>query len=363
MKKSVKYGSRVMLNILKNGDTSYFAVFNVKGKKYVKKVGLKSNGITESIVIEYRNRWTLEARHQKTTIQKHPLALNELAQYYFEYLSIHAKSANKIKQNYYKHISKSLGDSVAFELNDLDILRLQSSLKDKKLADSSINQIVGILSRIINFGIEKSYIEFTKIKKIKKLKVNNVRNRFIPKSEIESFLKEEGIDKRVFNFILLAVFTGARVGAVLKIRYRDFDWENQKIKLNDDKRNMVYSIDISPVIIEHIKPQSIKSNKNNFVVSGASEKMKYATIRYQLTKLFAGLNDGIDKADRKEKIVIHSLRHSFASYLAIAKAPALNIKEMLNQADIRNTERYLHLIEDVNKTYINEIGELRSEKK
>ncbi|WP_130234591.1 tyrosine-type recombinase/integrase [Malaciobacter pacificus] len=39
-------------------------------------------------------------------------------------------------------------------------------------------------------------------------------------------------------------------------------------------------------------------------------------------------NDDIDKNDRKNKIVFHSLRHTFASHLAINGTPIFKIQKL-----------------------------------
>ncbi len=63
-------------------------------------------------------------------------------------------------------------------------------------------------------------------------------------------------------------------------------------------------------------------------------------------------NQGLDKKDRKNRIVIHSLRHTCASQLAIANVPIRQIQELLNHADISQTVRYAKLQDDANKKAI-----------
>ena len=40
---------------------------------------------------------------------------------------------------------------------------------------------------------------------------------------------------------------------------------------------------------------------------------------------------------------IHILRHTFCSHLAMRGAPARAIQELAGQADLRTTQRYMHL--------------------
>ena len=65
------------------------------------------------------------------------------------------------------------------------------------------------------------------------------------------------------------------------------------------------------------------------------------------------LNEGI--TDRRQKASFHTLRHTFASWLAIQGTPILEIKELLGHATLAMlamTERYAHLIPDPKRASI-----------
>jgi len=57
-----------------------------------------------------------------------------------------------------------------------------------------------------------------------------------------------------------------------------------------------------------------------------------------------GFNEGI--TDRRQKVCFHTLRHTFASWLAQAGEPLLTIKELLGHKTMSMTERYSHLSPD-----------------
>ncbi|MFW2597809.1 tyrosine-type recombinase/integrase [Aliarcobacter butzleri] len=54
----------------------------------------------------------------------------------------------------------------------------------------------------------------------------------------------------------------------------------------------------------------------------------------------------MDDNDRKNKIVFHSLRHTFASHLAINGTPIFTIQKLMNHKDIRMTLKYVKLSPD-----------------
>jgi integrase len=57
-----------------------------------------------------------------------------------------------------------------------------------------------------------------------------------------------------------------------------------------------------------------------------------------------GLNRGVD--DARDKVVFHSLRHTFCSWLAINGEPLRVIQELAGHKSIAMTERYSHLSPD-----------------
>lgn len=66
-------------------------------------------------------------------------------------------------------------------------------------------------------------------------------------------------------------------------------------------------------------------------------------------------NQDLDINDRKNRAVIHTLRHTFASHLAINGTPIYTIQKLLNHKDIKQTMRYAKLSPDSGREYIQEL--------
>lgn len=60
-----------------------------------------------------------------------------------------------------------------------------------------------------------------------------------------------------------------------------------------------------------------------------------------------GFNKGVE--DPRQRVVFHTLRHTFASWLAIQGTPILTIKELLGHKTLAMTGRYAHLIPDMKR--------------
>ncbi len=70
-------------------------------------------------------------------------------------------------------------------------------------------------------------------------------------------------------------------------------------------------------------------------------------------KIQSRFNKGV--TDPRQKITFHTLRHTFASWLALQGTPILTIKELLGHQSLAMTERYSHLSPDQKKDAINGI--------
>ena len=119
------------------------------------------------------------------------------------------------------------------------------------------------------------------------------------------------------------------------------------VLLQDLKNNSTYTgflnDDIKTILEKHIT--NLKAD--DYILSGRSTRLSdnamARTIRPTLNKLF---NQGLEKDDRKNRVVIHTFRHTFASHLAINGTPIFTIQKLMNHRDIKMTMRYAKLAPD-----------------
>jgi integrase len=355
MVSSKRYGYKVQLNHLKNNDISYFIVYQVGGKNTYQKVGRKSEGITEKKCIELRNQILSEQRHGIDLSQKSfkHLTFNKLAERYFA--SLELSSQKRYEQQYEKHIKDSFGDVVIARLGDTLIDELRALKTSEGYSQASIKQYVSLCVRIINFGIKRGIIAYNPFRDIKRFKINNTRLRYLNNDEIV-ILQDNVKDDVILNlFVKIALGTGARAVSVLSIQKKDINIENKSITIKDFKRKNNYvgylSDEDFEAIAEHIKRFGV----NGFVVSLDGAAIKYQKVYLALDIIFKQFNKDLNKDDRANRVVIHTLRHTFASHLAIGGVSIQEIQKLMNHKDIKQTLKYAKLSPDSGRGFVQEL--------
>jgi len=350
--KSKKYAG-VYLNHLADGDISYSIIYK-DGKKTKRfTVGKKSAGITETFCYNKRNEIINKLNigidpiaHKK---KKQITTLDTLAQIYFNDKSDENKANKKQNGRYDLHIKKMLGDKDIHRITKEDVKSLQKNLLAKKKAPKTINGIITLLKAIINYSIkEKELNVINPVVGIKNLKTDDKRERFLSIDEVKLLIDNVKGDRLLYPFVKMALSTGARLESVLNIKKKDIDLVHNKITIKDLKNGSTYTGFFSDdEYIEEVRESISTIGVNDYYIGGGAVHSPSRTIQRKLKPILDKLfNDGLDVRDAKNRVVIHTLRHTFASQLVISGVPIFTVKSLMNHGMIEMTMRYAKLAPD-----------------
>lgn len=334
MQKSKKF-PHIYQNILKNGDISYHIGLKIQHQKTTLRVGKKSDGMTVTKAEKIRIAKVREIEDGKI-IKTKIVSFGEIATQYFTHSQIFNKSYNKQLLKYNKHL-EFLANKRAINLSIKQIEKMQSE-KMQTLKQSSINSITTLANTILNFGVKNDLIPYNPLKgKIKKLKADDKRIRYLSKIEIKK-LKADVKDNPILkHYVAFALGTGGRVKAILSIQKKDIDYQNKLLHLKDLKGSSTYPIFLNSELMK-ICEDLKELNPNDFIIP-----ISYQNLRNKMLPFLEQFNKGLEKNDTKNRVVLHTLRHTFASYLAIKNTPIQLIQKLMNHTDIKTTLRYAHL--------------------
>lgn len=358
--KSKKYAG-VYLNKLADGDVTYSINYkDAENKKTWFTVGKKSSGITETYAFNKRNEFINKVKlgeEPPSILKKKKINIVSLDSVAIEhYLSKenHNRNNKLSKRKYEMHVSPMLGNKDIKSITVEDMQKLQA-LKLQEFAPKTVNTILGELSTIFNYAIDKEITVSNPLKKVKSLKVDNSRERYLTKNEILELFEYTKDDEQLHLFILLALTTGARVGAICKITPRDINFDTKTISVLDEKNREKYTAFLGSQKLEKLLKKRVKNLKLDTPVLKENGANLYDQIKLKartvLDKLFNENDINI-----KHRVVIHTLRHTFASQLAINGTPIFTIQKLLNHKDIKMTLRYAKLAPDTGRDSILKLG-------
>jgi integrase len=361
---SKKYGTGVQLYYKANGDVSYYITYKDEDNKLKRiKIGDKSKGITEHLCNQKRNeiingiKLGVDApiiKYKKQT----GILFDKVAEKYFESLQLHSNenTIRDIKSKYKKHLFPLYGESA---VNKITIDSLEEFQKDKikTLSPKTVNQLAEMFSTIFNYGIRKDLCKvLNPAIKLKRLKVDNIRERYLELSEINELYEILSDNELLLLFVKFALTTGGRLETILHIQKKDIHLSINNLTLYDFKNKDTYKGFLTDELIELIKPKLKSLKANDYIVSLDGTKITSRQIQSRLKpKLDKLFNNELETSDRKNRAVIHTLRHTFASHLAIQGTPIFTIQKLMNHKDIKQTMRYAKLSPDSGRDFVNKL--------
>ena len=358
-KKSNKY-TGVYYQELTNGDKSYYITYKHNKKDIWKKIGLYSEGIREAYCSQKRNEIVSKIRLGEdlphVANKNNFTSLIEVAEKFYELKELHNKQNKKTRSRVLAKLKKHyIGEMSIKEIQKLDIENFQIEL-EKDLMPATINFIIQQTSSIFNWSIENSYLSKNPCQFVKNLKVKNARLRYLEVNEIKRLLETVKNDKHLYYFVLLGLSTGGRLQTICNIKVSDIR-ENGTIRLYDFKNESEYfgflNNDLKSELNEYIKIINLK--EDDFIFKNTSNQNYTNQYYYRKLQPIFDVLFNPDGTEPLEKVTIHTLRHTFASQLAINDTPILIIKKLMNHNDIKTTMRYAKLSKSSGDVYVDRL--------
>ncbi len=149
-----------------------------------------------------------------------------------------------------------------------------------------------------------------------------------------------------------------RLGEIINLKWKSINL-NEKliIVLNDEnfttksKRERIILISEKLMLLfNDLKKNANSSDKNDFVFG------KYPNVKINQDHVSSKFKDAVLKAGLDRRIHFHTLRHSFASNLANARAPIIVLRDLMGHSDISTTQIYSHVSSESLQSAVNKFN-------
>jgi len=263
------------------------------------------------------------------------------------------------ESRYNNHLKSLLGNIRLKEISPFLLEKLKNELFKKNLSPKTVHHCLTLVRTIFRKAITWGFYEGQiPTSKVQFPKVNNKRERFLNYDEALQLLDAlNEISSQVHDQALISIHCGLRFSEIAKLTWADVDLDNENIRIRDAKTGDRYAYITKPVKGALERLNKINSYKPNNLIFTSKQKevQKQVSSTYYRTVEKLNLNEGI--SDNRQKVVFHTLRHSFASWLAIQGTSLYEIKELMGHKSIEMTERYAHLLPDVKRKAVNRLAE------
>lgn len=238
------------------------------------------------------------------------------------------------------------------DLNDITTDELSRYLQTRKkdgLASSSIRQHIVSIKIFFRFLCKKTIISEDVAEGLFAPQPEALLPKTINQEEVgnllESIATNNPLGMRDRAMIELLYSSGLRLGEIIEALLENLYLDEGHIRVTG-KGNKTRIIPIGKKAIEEINYYLEKGRKN--LVNSKSSSHIFLSIRgtkLSPSRIWQIVRERSKRANLKQPIHPHQLRHSFATHLLSGGADLRIIQEMLGHADISTTQVYTHVDE------------------
>jgi integrase len=288
---------------------------------------------------EIRN--ALEKPDTRSETQKKPLTLAEFWPIFFKtHVLINnkpseASSKEKIMKN---HLLPRFGSKLMTDITVLAVEEFKVSLIALNYQNKTVNNCLTVLRTALNTAVAWDYL--AKSPPIKLLRLPPQDFKFLTFVEARELVELCAPQWR--DMVIFALNTGLRVGELLALRWVNVDLTNSTMRvrysdwqgtIGTPKSGKVRDVPLNTLALQALRE---RSNLDSLVFChNDGQPHTYRQANYALEKACRGT--------KLQGTQWHTLRHTFASHLAMKGVSLRAIQELLGHSTQIMTEKYAHL--------------------
>src|ERR1035437_6644969 len=326
--------------LFKRGKYYHLQYFDeIEGRK--KRISTGESRKSEALLFVSRFQETKEKQQQFNYI-----SLSDFIQRYKDYLAANfSKKYLATVSIHLRRFSENIGDKPLsnIRMNEVELFLTgiagESKVKSKKYYIS--------LNSLFNKAVQWDYISINPASKIIPPKIPKNNPLFIDETELQQIIEKEP-NQDLKDIYLVLFHTGMRLGELINLKWNQVSFNDKVIRLTNSEdfttkgkkeRTIPINENLVKVFTERY-PKVIDINQLNYVFNKHGMKFSGDYISKSFKKII------LNCENINHDIHLHSLRHSFATYLVKKGVSLFIIKELLGHQDYKTTLLYSHITTD-----------------
>ena len=356
-----------------NFDKCFCIRYKINGKDREEVAGWSSEGMTAEkackILSEIREnirtgapenslaniRHSKEEARKEEARQQHQTAnsLLTMEEFWEQIYLQHATAAKTLatirneRSIYEKWLRPALGNSPVSSLRPSHVEQLILHVTTQGKSAQTVRHVVALVSQIWNMAQVHDVVSGENpCRRVKKPQQDSRRMRFLTPDEailLLHALRERSKDTH--DSAVLSLFAGLRAGEIHSLIWADVNFEAGTLYIRDPKNKHSRHAYITSEIAKVLESRNVERNRSDLIFPARTGTQRLAvsdTFENVVKEL--GLNGGI--TDARQKVVFHTLRHTFASWLVQCGTPLYTVAELMGHSSLEMTKRYAHLAPD-----------------
>lgn len=309
--------------ILKRGNTWYVDYY-CNGRRYREAVGPNrkvAERILEKRLVAIAEGRFLDIKEKPTT------TFDDIAALFLDYSRSNKLSFER-DERCVKLLRERFGGMLLDEITPLDIEKYKSARR-KLVGPATVNKELACFKTMFSKAVIWNLATENPVKRVSLFREPPGRVRYLSRDEIDRLLFEAA--DHLKPIIIVALFTGMRKSEILKLTWRDIDFDHRLIYVRNSKNGSAREIPMAREVVAALETLPVTEHRV-FTADG----------HRPVTSIRTGFENAVKRAQLQD-FSFHDLRHTFASHLVMNGVELLTVKELLGHKTLAMTLRYAHL--------------------
>jgi integrase len=213
----------------------------------------------------------------------------------------------------------------------------------KKVKPITVNSDMAYLGGLFSAAVKWDYLKESPLKGIKDLRVPKNHPRFLTREEADNFMEALRKSNNLYirSLVGVALHTGMRKGELFNLKWAHVDFERGLVRVvsDDEHHTKNYESRVIPM--------------NDALVSFLEDVPRHRESPYVFPGIKLGVFRDVQESfcnaleragiPRTPRMGLHTLRHTFASWLVMSRVDLYTVMELMGHRDIKTTMIYAHL--------------------